>query len=96
MNVFARIEVFDNMLDTNELNKIRGAFKEVTGNWMNTGKLVYSGVFANRRGGIFILDVKDSEELFTLVAPIIDYVKIETEPLVSLETLGKYFQNNPV
>ncbi len=59
---------------------------------MKSGKVKESGLYADERGGFFILDVDTPEELLRLIAPIIDFIAITSHPIVSIDTLQKLFQ----
>ena len=59
---------------------------------LKSGKIKESGLYADDRGGYLIADVDSPEELFSLVAPILDIVGITSHPIVSVETLQKLFQ----
>ena len=65
---------------------------EWLGRIQKSGKVKESGVYADERGGFFIIDVDTPEELVGLVAPILDVVGITSHPIVSLDTLQKLFQ----
>jgi hypothetical protein len=59
---------------------------------MKSGKVKESGLYADERGGFFIIDVDTPEELLRLIAPIIDFIEITSHPIVSIDTLQKLFQ----
>ena len=59
---------------------------------MNSGKVTESGLYADERGGFFIIDIDTPEELLRLLAPIIDVVGITSHPILSIDTLQKMFQ----
>jgi hypothetical protein len=59
---------------------------------MKSGKVKESGLYADERGGFFIIDVDAPEELLRLLAPMIDFISITSHPIVSIDTLQKLFQ----
>jgi hypothetical protein len=59
---------------------------------MNSGKVKESGLYADERGGFFVIDVDTPEELLRLLAPLIDVIGITSHPIVSIDTLQKMFQ----
>ena len=64
--------------------------------WMDrilkSGKVKESGFYADDWGGFLIIDVDSPEELFGLIAPILDNVGVISHPLISAETLMKLSQ----
>ena len=65
---------------------------EWLGRILKSGKVKKSGVYADERGGFFIIDVDSPEELIRLLAPILDVVGITSHPIVSVDSLQKLFQ----
>jgi hypothetical protein len=59
---------------------------------LKSGKVKESGLYADERGGFFIIDIDSPEELIRLIAPIIDVVSITSHPILSVEALPKLFQ----
>jgi hypothetical protein len=59
---------------------------------MKSGKVKESGLYADERGGFFIIDIDSSEELIRLLVPIIDFVAITSHPILSIDALPKLFQ----
>jgi hypothetical protein len=51
--------------------------------------------FADNRQGFVVLNVASEEEAFMLLNEIADFCVMETHPLISFETLGKYFAEHP-
>jgi len=61
---------------------------------MQSGKVSASGVFADARGAFFVLEVDSADELFDLFAPLIDSLRIETHPLITVEKLGEFLESD--
>ena len=59
---------------------------------MKSGKVKVSGLYADERGGFFVIDVDTPEELLRLLAPIIDVIAINSHPILSIDSLQKMFQ----
>ena len=47
-----------------------------------------------RAGGFFVLDVESAEEVFDLFSPVLDYIRIETHPLTTVEKLGEFLERD--
>jgi hypothetical protein len=60
---------------------------------MKSGKVKYSGVYADARGGFFVIDIDSPEELKGLIGPLADIVDITAHPIVPIEALAKLFQD---
>ena len=59
---------------------------------MKSGKVKYSGVWADARGGFFVIDIDSPEELKSLIGPLADVANFTVHPIVPLEALAKLFQ----
>ncbi len=59
---------------------------------LGSGKVTHSGVFVDDRAGFLLVNVDSAEELFDLVAGLLDVAKLEVHPLVSFEHLGQFVQ----
>ena len=59
----------------------------------SSGMMLDGAIFADQRGGYFILELKEAREIHELLAPtILDNFSTEVHPLMSFEELGKIFQ----
>ena len=64
---------------------------------IGSGKVTASGIFADCRGGFLPLDVDSGEELNDLFGRAFhENFHIETHPVMPLDRLKAYFENNPV
>ena len=72
---------------------IRKIIMDQIGVIMKSGKVKYSGVYADARGGFFVIDIDSPEELKVLFGPLADVVDIIAHPIVPLEALAKLFQD---
>jgi muconolactone delta-isomerase len=96
MEVFAKYEVRDTITDREQVLHIRQVIGAHLQRIFESGKVRASGVFVGARGGFFVFDVDSSDELFEMLVPIVDYVRMETHPLTSVEKLGEFFEKDAV
>jgi hypothetical protein len=59
---------------------------------LSSGKVTDTGVFVGARAGFMLVNVNSAEELFELTASLLDEFEMEVHPLVSMEVLGQFFQ----
>ena len=62
---------------------------------MGSGKVVSSGLFQGKRGGFLVMSADSGEELFGLIADLVDGFNVTVTPIVGFDVLGEYFQNHP-
>jgi len=62
---------------------------------MESGKVTSSGLFQGKRGGFLVINADSGEELFALIADLVDAFDITVTPVVGFEVLGDFFQNHP-
>jgi len=73
--------------------RLRQEAGEVMQRLMSSGKVVASGIFVDKRGGFWVLEVESAEELVELFNPtMVDNFHITMHPLISVEKLGEFFQ----
>jgi predicted sugar kinase len=58
-----------------------------------SGKVREHGVYSFERGGFLIAEAGSPEELFEMLGPLQDTMHIRAYPYVTVQTLGKFFQN---
>ena len=59
---------------------------------MESGKVREAGLLLGKRGGFFLVDVDNPEELFTLFGPeLYDTSRVEAHPVMSMEAAGQMF-----
>ena len=96
MRLFLKIEAFESLVGKEAVAEARGSFGAAIGRIMGSGKVEFSGIFADARGGIFVLNVDTAEDVVELLGgEILDVAKVETHPLTTTEWLKQYFENNP-
>jgi hypothetical protein len=59
---------------------------------MKSGKVKYSGIYADVRGGFFVINLASPEELKLLIGAAGDVINVKAHPIVPLETLAKLSQ----
>ena len=94
MQVFAKYEVQETITDHEKVMELRQVSARSLQQVMESGKVRASGVFADSRGGFFVVEVDSAEELFDLFVPVLDYIRIETHPLTTVEKLGEFFERD--
>ena len=94
MEVFVKLEAYDTLVDREQILHTRQVGGRQMQRMLESGKVKASGMFADARGAFFVLDVDSSEELFEMLAPLTDFVRIESHPLVSPEKVMEYFERD--
>ena len=94
VQVFAEYEVQETITDREKVMEVRQASARTLQQTLQSDKAVANGFFADERGGFFVVEVDSAEELFDLFAPVIDYLHIETHPLISAEKLQEFFERD--
>jgi hypothetical protein len=59
---------------------------------VQSGKVSEYGIYSDERGGFFLMEAETPEELFEMMAPIVDAIKVRAQPYVSLKTLKSFFE----
>jgi hypothetical protein len=94
MEVFVKFEAYDTLIDREQIMHTRQVGGQQLQQLLESGKVRASGFFADARGAFFVLDVGSSEELFEMLAPLTDFVRIETHPVVSAEKVTEFFERD--
>jgi hypothetical protein len=92
VQLFAKFHVQQTITDREKVMELQRLSAKQIQELMNSGKVRASGFFADARGGFFVLEVDSAEEVFEVFAPVIDYIRIETHPLIAAEKLGEFFE----
>jgi hypothetical protein len=59
---------------------------------MESGKVREAGLLVGKRGGFFLVDVDNPEELYTLFGPeLYDTSRVEAHAVMSMEAAGRMF-----
>ncbi len=96
MRLYVGFTVFQTLVDPPDINRARAKFGEKMQEMQQAGKIDSGGAFAGKRQGFMVLNVGSEDEAFILLAELADFCEMETYPLVSFETLGKYLAENPL
>ena len=94
MQIFAKYVVEETITDREKIMELRQVAAKQLQEVMQSGKVSASGVFADARGAFFVLEVDSADELFDLFAPLIDSLRIETHPLITVEKLGEFLESD--
>jgi hypothetical protein len=94
VQVFTKFEVQETITDREKVMELRQVGGRLLRQVLQSGKVRASGVFADARGGFFVLEVDSSEELFDLFSAGLDYIRIETHALTTAEKLQEFFERD--
>jgi hypothetical protein len=94
VQVFTKFEVQQTITDREKVMEVRQVGGRLLQQTLQSGKVRASGVFADARGGFFVLEVDSAEEIFDIFAPGLDYFRIETHPLTTPEKLQEFFERD--
>jgi hypothetical protein len=60
---------------------------------MESGRVTDHGIFSDERGGFLMVDAQTPEELFDMLSPLGDAMRMRAQPYVSMTTLKSFFEN---
>ena len=95
MRLYVGFTAFQTYIDPADVGRLRAKVGEKVQEWQQAGKLETGGIFAGNRQGFVVLNVASEDEAFEVLGDIADFAVVETHPLVSFETLGKFFAEHP-
>lgn len=95
MRLYVGFTAFQSCIAPADIDRLRAKIGQKVQEWQQAGKLETGGIFAGRRQGFVVLDVASEDEAFELLGDIADFAVVDTHPLTSFETLGKFFAENP-
>ncbi len=96
MRIFVKAEAFETITSDVEVGRLRQAVGKQIEKIMKSGKLESGWVATDARSPMFIFNVNSASEVMDLLgSAFVDHRKIETHPIMSLEELGKFFQEHP-
>jgi hypothetical protein len=95
MRLYLGFTAFQTYTDPADIDRLRAKVGEKVQEWREAGKLETGGIFAANRAGFAVLDVTSEDEYFHLLGDMADFAVVETHPLVSFDTLGKFFAEHP-
>jgi uncharacterized protein YciI len=94
VQIFAKYLTQETITDREKVMEVRQVGGKQLQEILQSGKVRASGVFADSRGGFFVLEVDSAEEVFDLFAPVLDYIRIETHPLTTVEKLAEFLESD--
>jgi hypothetical protein len=93
MQVLVLFEVFHTIVEPERLRQAIEATHKQLQFMLESGKVVSSGAFSQKRGGFVILNVDSSAELLRFLAPgFSDNCRIEVQPILSWEEQNTIIQ----
>ena len=96
MRIMVLFTAFESVVGPEAVGKLRKQVGEALKRIKDSGKLESGGVFADLRGGYFILKVGEGEELMELLGGgLLDNFSMVTHPIYSFDYLGEYFAKHP-
>ena len=88
MRMFVRFDAFETVVGKELIAETQANVGKAIGRIMESGKVEASGIFADGRGGIFILELESEGELIGLLGgDILDCARVETHPLITEEAI---------
>ncbi len=97
MLMMVQFEAFDTIVGERAIASLRSGVAKQIEAISKSGKLKAGGIYASKRGGFVLLEVKDGKEIIELLgAPIIDHFHVETMAMISFEELGAFFKEHPI
>ena len=93
MRMLIIAQVFESIHKEDEVARLQKALGGQFGKIMESGKVESSGIFADGRGGFFVVNVDSAEEVMGLLGDtILDRMNVETHPVVQMDTLMEWFK----
>jgi hypothetical protein len=95
MEVFVKFEVFDTIYEREEVLALRQVVGRQIQQIQQSGKLKEFRAFSDARGGFMLVDIDSPAELRNLLgSPMLDQFHIETHPVITLEELIEFFEQD--
>ncbi len=91
MELFVELEVFDTIIRDEDIKRVRERFGAQLKKIMESGKVISSGFFSDKRGGFLILNVNSAEEVTELLGINIEFFHIKVHPTMPLEKVPELF-----
>jgi len=95
MRLYVGFTVYHTIVDPADISRMRTKFGEKLQAIQRAGQLETGGICADNRQGFLVLNVGSEDEAFIALGELADFLVMETHPLISFETLGKYFEEHP-
>ncbi len=91
MQLFVELEVFDTVINDEDVMHVRERFGKQLQKIMDSGKMIANGFFAERRAGYLVLNVDNAEEVVELLGIMIEYFHIKVHPVLPMEKVPELF-----
>ncbi len=95
MRLYVGFTAFQTYTAPSDVARLRAKVGEKVQAWQQAGKLETGGIFAGNRKGFAVLNVASEDEAFELLGDLADFAVVDTHPVVSFETLGRFFAEHP-
>ncbi len=96
MRFLVKFEVFETITNDADVKRLREAAGRQIQHVQSSGKFVEGGMFGDKRGGFFVLDLDKSSDLYDLLGgALLDNCRVESHPVLSFEELGEFFKEHP-
>ena len=97
MRFFVKVEAFESIIRNEDIKLARADFARQLHHIHESGKMAAGGIFADGRGGVFIISADSAQDLFHLLLPgIIDHFHIESRPLITVDDLLSAFAEHKI
>ncbi len=96
MRFIVNFELFENITSQEDVAHARQIAGKQLQHIQSSGKLVEGGMFGDKRGGFFILDLDKAADLYDLLGSMMDMCRIQCHPVLSFQELGEFFKEHPV
>lgn len=97
MRFLIKFKLFETVTKSEDVKRVRPGFAKQLELIQKSGKLVEGGMFADSRGGFFLVDVDAAMDIYELLgSAIFDNCQVESHPILSFEELGEFFKKHPV
>ncbi|HEY3321981.1 MAG TPA: hypothetical protein VGP72_16055 [Planctomycetota bacterium] len=95
MKMFVKAELFESIIAPEAISSIREEVRQQIQRISHSGKLESGWAFADHRCVCFIVNADSPYEVMDLLGnTFVDHFRLETHPIVSLEELGKFFEEH--
>jgi hypothetical protein len=89
-------EVRDTVVGAEAVRRIRENVGKTIQKAKASGKMQAGGILGGKRMPFMLIEADSSEELLELLADVIDDIQFDVYPVLSFETLGKFFAEHPM
>lgn len=92
MKFCVTFDVFETIHSVDDVRRARESAGKHIQKLQSSGKMSDGGIFGDRRGGFFLLDLDSPTELYDLIGDLYDICRINVHPVLTFEELGEFFK----